>query len=100
MNNEFESEYNPTIEEVYTKMHYMNGVNYNMTIYDILSIDEFNHQIDRLIQASDIFVIVFSITRLSSYEMVSKIKNRIHNIKDAPYDSFIPILIVGGLIRK
>ena len=76
-------------------MYDMNGMRYNMTIYDILSIDEFNHQIDNLIQASDVFVIVFSITRLSSYEMVSKIKNRIHNIKDTPYDSFIPILIVG-----
>ncbi len=85
---------------MYQKNYSLNGVSYAITIYDVLSIDEFNHQIDRLIQASDVFVIVFSITRLSSYEMVSKIRNRICNIKDTPYDSFVPILIVGGLNRE
>ena len=96
----FDPEYNPTVEEIYQKTYNYKHVTYNLTIFDVLSIDEFNNLIDNLIQQSDIFIIVFSLTKLSSFEKVTKIRNRIYSVKDCSGASKLPIVVVGELRRK
>ena len=96
----FEIEYNPTLEAKFLLEHTHNGKLYSVWLYDIQGIDDFNPRIDKMIKESDAFVLVFSVSKRTTFDTIEKIKNRIYALKYNVIYQDIPIVVFGFLIRK
>ena len=93
---DFVNDYNPTFEELHKKSVKVKDKTYDLVIYDILGIDDFNNKIDNMIRECQCFMIIFSITRLTSFEKVKKIKNRIFTIKKMDKVREYPLVLIGN----
>ena len=96
----FDADYNPTIEEIYETTYTRGAETYNLVIYDILSTNDSNKLIDKLIRRSDIVMIVFSLTKPSSFEKVMMFQNKIFDLKPLGQKSATAITVLGIFIRK
>ena len=96
----FQQEYYPTLEGMFKLEHTHNGKNYQIWLYDIQGIDDFNPRIDRMIKDSDAFLLVFSVIKRTTFETIDRIKNRIYSIKFNVNYQDIPMIVFGRLMRQ
>ncbi len=90
----------PTLEEVKQAEYQYKGKTYRVSLFDIQGIDDFNSAIDNLIRKCEAFVLVFSMTKTSTFNKIEIIKNRIYSNKYTIDFKQIPIVVVGELTRQ
>ncbi|PSS28013.1 hypothetical protein M430DRAFT_32539 [Amorphotheca resinae ATCC 22711] len=85
--------YDPTIEDSYRKQIEVDGRQCVLEILDTAGTDQFTAMRELYVKTGQGFLLVFSITSLSSLYELSRIREQIVNIKD---DDSVPIVIVGN----
>lgn len=94
------TEYMPTLEEVkQLEYKYMDKI-FRVSLFDIQGIDDFNSAIDNLIRKCEAFILVFSMTKTSTFNKIEIIKNRIYSNKYTLDFRQIPIVVVGRVTRQ
>lgn len=72
VDNEFPTEYDPTIFKRYAMQTTMNGVDYQLTLYDTAGLEQ-QSQIPHNYLKSNGFALVYSITDAQRFEFLTKI---------------------------
>src|SRR3989338_4670372 len=75
--------YDPTIEDSYRKQTVVDEESCLVEVLDTAGQEEFSALRDQWIRDSDAFVLVYSITSRSTFEMIPMIKNQILRVKDS-----------------
>ena len=70
----FLEEYDPTIEDLYTKKIDVNGSSILLEILDIAGQDEYSAMRDQYILSGEAFILVYSISNLHSFTEVCNLK--------------------------
>jgi len=94
----FVEEYDPTIEDSYRKMVELNHeVDYSVLvdILDTAGPEEYSAMRDQYMRAGEGFIIMYDVTRRSSFDEVTVFRDQVLRVKDADP---IPIIIVGNKI--
>lgn len=90
----FLTKYDPTIEDSYMKQVEVDGVACTLDIMDTAGQEEFGALRDQYMKTGQGFLIVYSITTLTSFEAVTKFRNQILRVQEDRLD--IPIILVGN----
>jgi hypothetical protein len=69
-------------------------------IFDIYGFTTFDQRITELVQICDAFFLVYSLTKLGSFNIMKEIKKNICDIKNFKHDRKAPVIIVGKFRRK
>eukprot|EP01080_Neovahlkampfia_damariscottae_P010892 gene10892-3596_t len=91
--NTFLEEYDPTIEDSYSKQTNVEGKTYLLQILDTAGQEEYSALRDTYMRSSDGFVLVFDLTKKRTMTDVDTFIKKISQVKDV--DSF-PIVLVGN----
>jgi len=78
----FVEKYDPTIEDTYRKVYDLEGVQYVMEILDTAGTEQFTAQTDFYTRDGHGFVLVYSITSMSSFAEIPGIIERVTRIKN------------------
>uniref|UniRef100_A0A8C7BHA8 RAS related n=2 Tax=Mustelinae TaxID=169418 RepID=A0A8C7BHA8_NEOVI len=89
----FVSDYDPTIEDSYTKICAVDGVPARLDILDTAGQEEFGAMREQYMRAGHGFLLVFAINDRQSFNEVGKLFTQILRVKDR--DDF-PIVLVGN----
>nr|XP_058136598.1 ras-related protein R-Ras isoform X1 [Dasypus novemcinctus] len=89
----FVSDYDPTIEDSYTKICTVDGVPARLDILDTAGQEEFGAMREQYMRAGHGFLLVFAINDRQSFNEVSKLFTQILRVKDR--DDF-PVVLVGN----
>uniref|UniRef100_A0A4X1VTB9 RAS related n=1 Tax=Sus scrofa TaxID=9823 RepID=A0A4X1VTB9_PIG len=89
----FVSDYDPTIEDSYTKICTVDGVPARLDILDTAGQEEFGAMREQYMRAGHGFLLVFAINDRQSFNEVGKLFTQILRVKDR--DDF-PIVLVGN----
>ncbi|CAD6197374.1 unnamed protein product [Caenorhabditis auriculariae] len=89
----FVQDYDPTIEDSYTKQCFVDEDMCKLEILDTAGQEEFSTMREQYLRTGNGFLIVFAVTDRNSFEEVKKLHELICRIKDR--DDF-PILLVGN----
>jgi Ras family protein len=89
----FVERYTPTIENEFEKTVKYKGKDYLVQILDTAGQDEFSVVDQRYINAMDGYVLIYSVTLRSSFEMIRVVRDKILNTLGM--DS-VPVVIVGN----
>ncbi|XP_029066846.1 ras-related protein R-Ras isoform X1 [Monodon monoceros] len=89
----FVSDYDPTIEDSYTKICMVDGVPARLDILDTAGQEEFGAMREQYMRAGHGFLLVFAINDRQSFNEVGKLFTQILRVKDR--DDF-PIVLVGN----
>eukprot|EP01083_Nonionella_stella_P076149 207352_1 len=89
---QFLEEYDPTIEDSYSKQLSIDGHACMLDVLDTAGQDEFAALTDRWIRETEIFLILFAIDNVSSFQDVQRFKTSIQHIKE---DTTTLIILVG-----
>lgn len=89
----FVSDYDPTIEDSYTKICTVDGIPARLDILDTAGQEEFGAMREQYMRAGNGFLLVFAINDRQSFIEVSKLFTQILRVKDR--DDF-PIVLVGN----
>lgn len=92
----FLSSYDPTIEDSYRTTINVNNQDIILTILDTAGQEEFYALRDQYIRSGDGYIIVFSITSVTSFLEVNAIKEQLNIVLDADNNTLIPIILVGN----
>lgn len=92
----FLSSYDPTIEDSYRTTININNKDIILNIIDTAGQEEFYALRDQYIRSGDGYIIVFSITSVTSFLEVNAIKNQLNMVLDVGDDTIIPIILVGN----
>ena len=92
----FLSSYDPTIEDSYRTIININNKDIILNIIDTAGQEEFYALRDQYIRSGDGYIIVFSITSVTSFLEVNAIKEQLNMILDADNNTLIPIILVGN----
>lgn len=92
----FLSSYDPTIEDSYRTTININNKDIILNIIDTAGQEEFYALRDQYMRSGDGYIIVFSITSVTSFLEVNAIKNRLNMVLDVSDDTIIPIILVGN----
>lgn len=92
----FLSSYDPTIEDSYRTTININNQDIILTILDTAGQEEFYALRDQYIRSGDGYIIVFSITSITSFLEVNAIKEQLNIVLDADNNTLIPIILVGN----
>ena len=92
----FLSSYDPTIEDSYRTTINVNNQDIILNIIDTAGQEEFYALRDQYIRSGDGYIIVFSITSVTSFLEVNAIKEQLNMILDADNNTLIPIILVGN----
>ncbi|KAI8869345.1 ras-domain-containing protein [Ramicandelaber brevisporus] len=92
----FLDEYDPTIEDSYSKLVTVDGEDASIEIVDTAGQEEYLAMRDQYIRMCDGFLLVFSITSRSSFDEVLQMINFIRRIKDLGTTGSWPISVVGN----
>jgi len=90
----FVEKYDPTIEDSYRKAVEVDGIACMLDIMDTAGQEEYRALRDQYMKSGNGFVLVYSITSLTSFEAASKLRGEILKIKEDYPD--IPIMLVGN----
>eukprot|EP01137_Pigoraptor_chileana_P034240 Opistho-2@26487 len=94
MRNHFVEEYDPTIEDSYTKTLELDGVNCNLEITDTAGQEEYRGLWgDKFMRNGEGFLIVYAITSRQSFEKVEPLVQQLLRVKDTPK---VPIVVIGN----
>ncbi|XP_029014793.1 ras-related protein R-Ras [Betta splendens] len=89
----FVSDYDPTIEDSYTKMCIVDGKETRLDILDTAGQEEFGAMREQYMRSGEGFLMVFALNDLGSYHEVQKFHTQILRVKDR--DDF-PMVLVGN----
>ena len=89
----FVVDYDPTIEDNFSKACHIDGDLVRLDIVDTAGQEEFTSMREQYMRQGQAFLIVFSVTDPRSFEEVSRIHQQILRVKDR--DEF-PVLIAGN----
>ena len=92
----FLSSYDPTIEDSYRTTINVNNQDIILNIIDTAGQEEFYALRDQYIRSGDGYIIVFSITSITSFLEVNAIKEQLNIVLDADNNTLIPIILVGN----
>ena len=92
----FLSSYDPTIEDSYRTTININNKDIILNIIDTAGQEEFYALRDQYIRSGDGYIIVFSITSVTSFLEVNAIKEQLNKVLDVGDDTIIPIILVGN----
>ena len=92
----FLSSYDPTIEDSYRTTINVNNQDIILNIIDTAGQEEFYALRDQYIRSGDGYIIVFSITSVTSFLEVNAIKEQLNIVLDADNNTLIPIILVGN----
>lgn len=92
----FLSSYDPTIEDSYRTTINVNNQDIIINILDTAGQEEFYALRDQYIRSGDGYIIVFSITSVTSFLEVNAIKEQLDMILDIDNNTLIPIILVGN----
>merc|ERR1712018_393001 len=91
--NHFVTDYDPTIEDSYTKQCVIDDKVAKLDILDTAGQEEFSAMREQYMRSGEGFLLVFSVTDRTSFEEVSRFHKQILRVKDR--DEF-PIMLVGN----
>jgi len=89
----FVSDYDPTIEDSYTKQCVIDEQVAHMDILDTAGQEEFSAMREQYMRNGEAFLLVFSVTDRSSFEEINKFYNQILRVKDR---TEFPMILVGN----
>ncbi|CAG7724350.1 unnamed protein product [Allacma fusca] len=89
----FVQDYDPTIEDSYTKQCVIDDIPAKLDILDTAGQEEFSAMREQYMRSGEGFLLVFSVTERSSFDEISKFHRQILRVKDR--DEF-PMLIVAN----
>lgn len=89
----FIQNYDPTVEDLYTKNVRFNNKNYNLEILDTAGVEQFASMSDLYIRNGHGFILVYSITSAQSFKEIDGLQQKIQNIKQS---SNVPMIIAGN----
>merc|ERR1712002_823798 len=89
----FATDYDPTIEDSYTKQCVIYDVVAKLDILDTAGQEEFSAMREQYMRSGEGFLLVFSLTDRASFEEIYKFHKQVLRVKDR--DEF-PMLIVGN----
>lgn len=92
----FLSSYDPTIEDSYRTTINVNNQDIILNILDTAGQEEFYALRDQYMRSGDGYIIVFSITSITSFLEVNSIKEQLNMILDVDDNTLIPIILVGN----
>ena len=92
----FLSSYDPTIEDSYITTINVNNQDIILNILDTAGQEEFYALRDQYMRSGDGYIIVFSITSVTSFLEVNAIKEQLNIVLDADNNTLIPIILVGN----
>ena len=92
----FLSSYDPTIEDSYRTTINVNNQEIILNILDTAGQEEFYALRDQYMRSGDGYIIVFSITSITSFLEVNAIKEQLNMILDVDNNTLIPIILVGN----
>jgi len=92
----FVKTYDPTIEDSYRKQIEVDKKARMLDIMDTAGQEEYSALRDQFLQASEGFVLVYSIAKRSSFEAVAKLRQQILRIKEEAGE--VPIMLVGNKV--
>lgn len=92
----FLSSYDPTIEDSYRTTINVNNQDIILNILDTAGQEEFYALRDQYMRSGDGYIIVFSITSITSFLEVNAIKEQLNMVLDTDDDTLIPIILVGN----
>ena len=92
----FLSSYDPTIEDSYRTTINVNNKDIILNIIDTAGQEEFYALRDQYIRSGDGYIIVFSITSITSFLEVNAIKEQLNIVLDTDDNTLIPIILVGN----
>ena len=92
----FLSSYDPTIEDSYRTTININNQDIILNILDTAGQEEFYALRDQYMRSGDGYIIVFSITSVTSFLEVNAIKNQLNMVLDVDNNTLIPIILVGN----
>jgi len=94
--NQFSEDYDPTIEDCYTKSSVIDGIECDLDIIDTAGQEEYRGLFgDKFLQQSDGFLCVYSVTTPNSLQELAVVIEQIHRAKD---NDWCPIIIVGNKV--
>lgn len=89
----FVTDYDPTIEDSYTKQCLVDGVAAKLDILDTAGQEEFSAMREQYMRTGEGFLLVFSVTDRNSFNEIIKFYNQILRVKDR--EEF-PMILVGN----
>eukprot|EP00826_Nyctotherus_ovalis_P064322 TRINITY_DN9433_c0_g1_i1.p2 TRINITY_DN9433_c0_g1~~TRINITY_DN9433_c0_g1_i1.p2 ORF type:complete len:204 (-),score=68.51 TRINITY_DN9433_c0_g1_i1:82-693(-) len=89
----FVREYDPTIEDIYTKKVTVDGIDCVLKIVDTAGNDDFSVLVDGWINQGDGFLLVFSIVEQKGFRILESRRAKILKVKES---STPPMLLVGS----
>ncbi|XP_033629127.1 ras-related protein R-Ras2-like [Asterias rubens] len=89
----FVAEYDPTIEDSYTKQCVIDNIVAKLDILDTAGQDEFNAMREQYMRTGDGFLLVYSLTNRTSFEEIIKFHKQILRVKDR--DEYPMILVAN-----
>ena len=92
----FLSSYDPTIEDSYRTTININNKDIILNIIDTAGQEEFYALRDQYMRSGDGYIIVFSITSVTSFLEVTAIKEQLNMVLDVDNNTLIPIILVGN----
>lgn len=92
----FLSSYDPTIEDSYRTTINVNNQDIILNILDTAGQEEFYALRDQYMRSGDGYIIVFSITSVTSFLEVNAIKEQLNIVLDVDNNTLIPIILVGN----
>ena len=92
----FLSSYDPTIEDSYRTTININNKDIILNIIDTAGQEEFYALRDQYMRSGDGYIIVFSITSVTSFLEVNAIKEQLNIVLDTDDNTLIPIILVGN----
>ncbi|XP_041452724.1 ras-related protein R-Ras2-like [Lytechinus variegatus] len=89
----FVTDYDPTIEDSYTKQCVIDNVVCKLDILDTAGQDEFSAMREQYMRTGDGFLLVFALTNRTSFDEIYKYHRQILRVKDR--DEF-PMILIGN----
>uniref|UniRef100_A0AC34RKM8 Uncharacterized protein n=1 Tax=Panagrolaimus sp. JU765 TaxID=591449 RepID=A0AC34RKM8_9BILA len=89
----FVTDYDPTIEDSYTKQCFLDDSVCKIEVLDTAGQDEFSTMREQYLRTGDGFLLVFSVTNRESLEYVKKLHRHIDRLRDR--DNF-PMILIGN----
>ncbi|XP_068606155.1 dexamethasone-induced Ras-related protein 1-like [Brachionichthys hirsutus] len=105
LNERFEDQYTPTIEDFHRKFYSIRGDVYQLDILDTSGNHPFPAMRRLSILTGDVFILVFSLDNRDSFQEVKRLKRQIHETKSClrvktKENSVVPLVICGNKCDK
>eukprot|EP00121_Abeoforma_whisleri_P008506 Awhi_evm1s7812 len=95
VSSKFIEKYDPTIEDMYRKETYVDGKYLPLEIIDTAGTEQFQAMQDMYMKRGDVFLLVYSITNLGTFNEIRKTHQNIHASKDRELGE-VPIILCAN----